>query len=419
MLGCLTAASRKVQAASRPAIVDGFHSALRTGRCTKSKIEPGHWLDSTAMGSVVGSRGASVMSRASSFEALPVLDYRDLDGKSDDFAIQLRNVCQNVGFFVLAGLPPKVDTINKEVLQVARDFFALPLEKKQSIDYRENPQFRGYIWLGAENTAGKRDEREQIEFGREEPVPPLGPGAPLFDRLRGPNQWPSEPQRLRGAVLDWLHEMEFLSRKVTQALSASLGLSTQALDGLFEHPHVQAKIVHYPSLAPCTAASTEDTDTSLGVGAHSDSGFMTLLLQDEVGGLEVLSGSGQWVPAVPLPGSVVCNLGEVVQLLTGGRYLSTVHRVLRPQTSAGRVSAPFFWNPSLDVIVQELDLESISNDNSIEKTACAERPAEDVNRLLPSYGMNAFKSLARSHPTVFARHHPDLRSRPDGLVELR
>jgi len=275
--------------------------------------------------------------------------------------------------------------------------------------------------LGVENTAGRRDEREQIEFGREEPVPSLLADAPLFERLRGPNQWPEAPHEFRTIVGRWLQEMEALSWSVTRALSASMGLETHALDSLFKTPHIQAKLVHYPGAAGALDSSSAADTGSLGVGAHSDSGFLTLLLQDDVGGLEVLNSAGQWVAATPIPGSLVCNLGEVLQLLSGGVFLSTVHRVQRPRPgSGGRLSAPFFWNPSLDVVVRPLTGSSAPAGCEPESTASLSgRPAQESNRLIPSYGMNAFKSLARSHPHVFARHHADLQVLPDGQVVWR
>lgn len=349
---------------------------------------------------------------AQAFDALPVLNYGLLSDNFASFVNELRNACMHVGFFVLAGLPPHSVALHDRVLRVARAFFELPLEEKSLIDYRHSPHFRGYMWQGAENTAGRRDEREQVEFGREEPAAAIEHGTPLFERLRGPNQWPSQPEELQHVVCEWLQDMDGISRNLTRALAASLGLEADAFDRLFLIPHVQAKLVHYPAVPPIEGENT--AIGNLGVGAHSDSGFLTLLLQDDVGGLEVLNSKGSWVPARPLPGTIICNLGEVVQLLTGGAYLSTVHRVRQPHR--GRVSAPFFWNPSLDAMVEPLIQPG---GEAAAHRANGGRPSPAENRLLPSYGMNAFKSLARSHPVVFARHHPDLQCLPDGQVVAR
>lgn len=351
---------------------------------------------------------------APAFQELPVLSHDTLIKDFEGFVSDLREACRHVGFFVLAGLPPGTAALHAELLRVAGEFFELPEFEKGLIDYRRSPQFRGYMWQGAENTGGRRDEREQIEFGSEEGAVHLGASstAQLFERLRGPNQWPSHPPELRTVVSDWLEDMEALSRLLTRAISASLGLDALALDRLFGRPHVQAKLVHYPAIGRDGADQVDAG--GLGVGAHSDSGFLTLLLQDDVGGLEVMNSAGVWVAAPPLPGSLVCNLGEVLQLLTGGAYLSTVHRVRRPGPGRGRLSAPYFWNPSLDAIVEPLP--ELRGDSAMPEL---QRGAHASNRLLPSYGMNAFKSLARSHPQAFARHHPDLECLPDGQVIAR
>lgn len=332
------------------------------------------------------------------------------------FAQEMRSACRDVGFFVLAGLPDDARSLHDEVLEVGRQFFALPRERKEAIDYRHSPHFRGYMRLGVENTAGKPDEREQIELGREEPAAEWVATDPLFRRLRGPNQWPDEPVAFKRVVSRWLAEMEALSWSLTRALSSSMGLPATHLDPIFQdHPHVQAKLVHYPVPSGAGVGSPAD-DAGSGCGAHSDSGFLTLLLQDEVGGLEVLSTAGEWIPATPMRGTLVCNLGEVVQMLSGGEYLSTVHRVRRPPPGgSGRISAPYFWNPCLDAIVQPLQ----RSNGTASQLASSRRPSSESNRLLASYGMNAFKSLARSHPKVFAQHHPDLRCLPDGEVVAR
>jgi len=307
------------------------------------------------------------------------------------------------------------------VIRVARTFFALPIDEKRQIDYHQSPQFRGYMQLGIENTAGQRDEREQIEFGYEEPERPTRPNVPLYERLRGPNQWPKKPPELQSVVTAWLGQMEALSWSLTRSISESLGLRVDALDDLFEIPHVQAKLVHYPPVLTSREDAVAEKD-GMGVGAHSDSGFLTLVPQDDVGGLEVLNSEGRWVSAVPMPDSIICNIGEVMQILSGGEYLSTVHRVQRP--AAGRISAPYFWNPSLDVLVEPIKSASSCSTGAVPHDGYAvasisERPSENTNRVLPSYGMNALKSLARSHPAILARHHPDLRCLPDGLVVLR
>lgn len=357
---------------------------------------------------------------------MPVLDWRVYGHDRARFCHELRQACQHVGFFVLVGLPERLVARNRALPSLASAFFALPAAQKLEIDYTRSPQFRGYMSLGVENTRGLRDEREQVEFGAEERALAPGEEAPgaLYDRLRGPNQWPGEPCEFREVFSAWLEEMENLSRGITHALSVSLGLEEEALDHLFAAPHLQAKIIRYP---PSVGGADAARDSGLGVGPHSDSGFLTLLLQDDVGGLEVLDdSSGAWIQVQPLEDTLVCNLGEVLEIMTGGLYRSTLHRVVRLPPGRERISAPYFWNPSLNCMLEPLVLPNngavvASTPGTLlgGETSSGDRVGADRNQLLASYGMNALKSLARSHPAAFQRHHPDLRCRPDGLVERR
>ena len=182
----------------------------------------------------------------------------------------------------------------------------------------------------------------------------------------------------------------------------------------------------------------------MGVGAHTDSGFLSLLVQDEVGGLEVLveededggeSGSSSrratWIPVVPLEDAIVVNLGEVVEALTGGTFVATPHRVVQVVASEAngaehRMPAPFFYNPRLDVDVGDFAalgeaIREAARGRDEEKGAAVGQVPGRIregpgNPVLASYGMNAFKSFARSHPEVVRRHHADLEVAPDGTV---
>ena len=139
-------------------------------------------------------------------------------------------------------------------------------------------------------------------------------GGGLYNRLRGPNQWPLQPLSLKSLTLRWLNEMELLSRQLTRALCLSLQLPSSDLDHLF--------LVHYPP-----------SSNHQGVGAHADSGFLTLLYQN-ADGLEFLAADGTWQPVPPHREALVGNVGEVLQLLTKGIFPATVHRVRGSQATA-------------------------------------------------------------------------------------
>ena len=370
------------------------------------------------------------------------------------FAAELREVCHTVGFFYVAGIDDVVSPATREnALAASARFFAMPQAKKDAIDNRNSPAFRGYVRLGAENTAGLPDLREQVEFGVEmtdddalatetESSPP-----PVYHAcLRGPNQWPDERDcpRFRADASRFADEARALSTRLTRLLALSLDLPEDAFAPVFgDAPNVQMKIARYPSVSETRGAPRGERDErddaraetaaaedarAFGVGAHTDSGFLSLLLQDRTGGLQVMNGAGEWIDAPPVENTLVVNLGEMLQLATRGYYLATPHRVLPPGTLRARLSVPFFWNPKLEYVCEPMDLPP-----SVRWTRRAGAPTaasgsaatlgdgekKKKNRLLEAYGANALKSLARSHPEVMARHHPDLVVLQDGTVARR
>jgi len=110
-------------------------------------------------------------------------------------------------------------------------------------------------------------------------------------------------------------------------------------------PLVLFRIFHYP---PTTRPA--DGEEAWGVGEHTDYGVLTILKQDDVGGLQVRTGSG-WIEAPPIPGSFVCNIGDMLERLTSGLYRSTPHRVLN-RAGRGRLSFPFFFDPGFEATVE-------------------------------------------------------------------
>ena len=342
--------------------------------------------------------------------AIPLLDIADWRASPKRFATQLREACHRVGFFTLRhGLP---DGMAAGTLESAREFFALDTEHKLRMDYRNSPAFRGYMPLGVENTGGLTDLREQVELAAD--GPPARPDAwPPRERLCGRNQWPDEAMPgLRPRIEAFASHMSSLSEDLRTALGLALGLPAGQLDSLFEpEPHWQLKLTHYP---PAVAAADSE---AIGVGAHTDSGFLTLLLQDDVGGLQAHTG-GEWVDVPPAgPDVLVCNIGECAQMASGGYLLATPHRVL--SSASSRISVPYFYNPALKATVRNFAVSESLPWERDDQAAEQARWRTSSNAQLPEYGANAFKSLARSHPVVMATHHPDLEVLGDGRIVAR
>jgi len=208
-------------------------------------------------------------------------------------------------------------------------FFALPRAAKQELAIERSPHFRGYSEMHDE-----RDWREQLHFGRE--LPPVASDEPFW-RLQGPNLWPAD-SAWRVRMLEYLAWVERAGTRLLDCIAAALGLAAEAWLG--DSPYVLMKHIGYHPQAG-------DHARRPGVAAHLDFSLVTLTLQDDVGGLEVQRPSGEWVAVPPVRGSWLVNIGELLQLVTGGRLVATPHRVVNPSVSRSRLSIPVFINPSL------------------------------------------------------------------------
>jgi isopenicillin N synthase-like dioxygenase len=262
-----------------------------------------------------------------------------------------------------------------------------------------SPHFRGYTAAGDEITRGARDWREQLDVGAERETLDPAPVHEAWKRLQGPNQWPASMPTLRPILLDWQATLTTAAQQLLRALALALGQTEQHFDAAFAGTPVQhLKIIRYP------ARSAQDSRQ--GVGAHKDSGCLTLLLQDTQAGLQVLeregAASNTWIDVPPLEGTVVINLGEVLEILTQGYLRATTHRVISPTGASSRLSVAFFLSPRLDAELQPIALPP---------DLAAQAPGVDTdphNPLIAHTGRNLLKGRLRSHPEVTARFYADV-----------
>ncbi len=332
---------------------------------------------------------------------IPVLRFdeaRAADGAFDPALLNaLRTALHEVGFLQLTDFGAAPGQVEELAATTAR-FFDLPLEQRMELDNRRSPHFRGYTRLGHEITAGRPDAREQIDFAPEqEPVPREKWDAP-FRLLEGPNQWPDAAlPELRPVVMAWADLLSQVGRELNRALAACLDLPEAYFDEAFgAHPHWFGKLIRY-------VGRDDDGPDAQGVGPHTDWGFLTLLLQDGTGGLQARpTGRELWVDVPPIPGALVVNVGEMLEVATRGYLVATEHRVLPCAPGQTRQSIGFFWSPRLEAA---LDLIELPPDLAAQAPGVL---AREHNALLPRFGDNALKGWFRSHPEVAARHHPDL-----------
>ncbi len=290
-------------------------------------------------------------------DALPVIDIAPLVGAASAdrehataaVAAGIGDACRTHGFFYIEG--HGIDAaLQSGMREASRAFFALPLAEKTRIGMsRGGRAWRGYFPVGGELTSGRPDLKEGLYLGTE--LPPDDPRVQAGWPMHGANLWPDDPEganapaAMRTVVTGYMVAACRAAQAVLGGIALSLGLEE---DWFRRHytadPTVLFRIFRYPAQPA--------GDDGWGVGEHTDYGLLTLLLQDDVPGLQVNTPAG-WIDAPPLPGTLVCNLGDMLDRLTGGHYRSTPHRV-RNRSGRERFSFPLFFDPAFTARITPL-----------------------------------------------------------------
>lgn len=334
--------------------------------------------------------------------SLPIIDFAALSGAPEtrrQMLAKLGQAAREVGFFYLVGHDLREEE-QRETLALAARFFALPEQEKRAVQMVRSPHFRGYNQVGAELTRQRPDLREQFDIMGEEAA--IAEPSQPWQMLIGPNQWPAALPEMRDALLAWQARLTGITLTLLDAFAEALeqpqGVFDDSIRGA---PHQHMKLIHYPGQA--------EGGSGQGVGAHKDPGYLTLVMQDDHSGLEVETASG-WISAPPLPGALVVNIGELLELASNGYLKATLHRVQSPPPGVSRLSCAFFMAARLDATVPLLRL-------SPELAALAEGPQSDpTNPLFYQVGENVLKGRLRSHPDVAARHYASPQGQPQAAA---
>ncbi|MDR3436183.1 2OG-Fe(II) oxygenase family protein [Telmatospirillum sp.] len=280
----------------------------------------------------------------------PILDIADWRTGADKAAVarDFDRICREIGFFYLTGHGISPATMQSMLEQSAR-FFALDESIKRSlhVDWRR----RGYEPFGLQSLDATvpPDIKESLLIGLDQPD-----DHPYVRRRLanyGRNNWPSEEQLpgFRSFCEDYFSQVYGVGRTLMAIFATVAGLPEDHFEPILVDPMATLRLIHYP---PQPGAVV---DNQIGCGTHTDWGAVTLLLQDDTGGLEVEDSSGEWLYANPLPGAYVVNIGDMMPVWTNGAYHSNPHRVRNADPHRHRYSVPLFIDPDYDAKVSCLD----------------------------------------------------------------
>ena len=314
---------------------------------------------------------------------LPTFNYSDILSREPSLLQSLRHTCHHIGFFYLR-YPELTAGPLKTMFDQTRDFFALPAAKKNAIHLSRSRHFRGYSVLDEEETQGNPDHKETLDLGFERSS---SHSKKEHHILHGPNQWPNSYPGFREACESYLEQLGRIGENLVKSLALCLDLEEDTFSRHFIPPHCMLRLIAYPPVEP-------DCHTGQGIGDHTDFGCLTILAQDEVGGLEIRQTDGTWITAFPRPDSLVVNLGDMLEVWTAHYFMATPHRVRSPRGHSTRYSIPFFFEPDLDTMVNPLSLDSLP---PFERDTSNSSPLEPI-----LYGEHMLKAFHRSYPGITA-----------------
>ena len=295
------------------------------------------------------------LKKKSNFDEIPIIDIEPLINNANSNILKktgqkIRDASKNFGFFYIKNhnIPKShIDTL----IPVIQNFFNLPLEDKIKIHIKNSRIFRGYTPLGEEFTDNSYDWHECVDFGLE-----IQKNVSNHRKLLGPNQWPENQDSFRAALERHWDLMIILGKKITQGLAISLDLSKDYFLPFMDKSHSYMRVSHYPP-----KNDIQKINIGEGIGSHIDYGFLTILTQDKIGGLQIKNHNDKWLNAPIIPGTFLINIGHMIQRWSNNYYRATIHRVV--SSNNNRYSIPFFFEPNFDTVVSPLE-KFCDKDNS-------------------------------------------------------
>ena len=270
--------------------------------------------------------------------ALPIIDIA-----APDAATALGRALEDIGFAYIAGHGVSQRVIDG-AFAASRAFHASTLAQKRSLAINE--WHRGYMGMASSTVVTSSVAQVTRPNLSESLMIMHEPGADEVGRpLQGPNQWPDWLPEFRVAIEAYRDAVELVARDIIRLIAVALGLPETSLDRHFARPTSFLRLLHYPP------HPVDASDDQFGAAPHTDYGIITLLAQDDSGGLQVRRRDGSWIDAAPLPGTFVLNVADMLSRWTNDRFVSTPHRVVN-RSGGDRYSLPFFFDTAMDSTIE-------------------------------------------------------------------
>ena len=279
-------------------------------------------------------------------QTLPLIDISPLSSDNEQAYLtvvkQIDHACREMGFFYITGHGISSEQMSS-MFDLSQRFFAQPETVKQKILIANSSNHRGWGTTGAEQLDPDQPQDWKETFDMALDLHPEHPMVSACPRLYGPNQY--------GELAGFAQQMNqhygllmAISKRLLKAMAIALKQPEDFFSQYFDDHISVLRLLHYPPRATNTICDTQ----TKAAGAHTDYGCITLLAQDNVGGLEVCNAQDEWVTAPPIKDSIVVNIGDLMQRWTNDQYRSTAHRVVSPPNDTHRYSMPFFVEPRFD-----------------------------------------------------------------------
>lgn len=286
--------------------------------------------------------------------AIPILDIgpflAGVPGAREELAEALRTASEEVGFYFFVNHGVSQDLVD-QTFEETRRFHALPHEVKMR--HPQDEHYVGYAAPGSirvnsgaiegyDNSENLADTQAAYHVNRD--YAPDRPEVLAGKRFYVPQPWPEGLPGFRENVQSYFNTLEALGRSMLPVYATALGVAPATLDPVFDDAWVTMRMIHYPAVE-------RHESNRMGIGAHTDGGFISMLPQTKVPGLEVQLPSGEWLTQPVVPGGLLVNSGQMLRRLSNDHWLATPHRVISPLGSEDRYSIPLFLTPAMEAMI--------------------------------------------------------------------